>query len=98
MGEGESVKTVHNSSAALKKSAIDTRSKDLPEKTARQPLSKDDQEIVLNRMSLALCRQYIMWPTSGALPCEQGIACDKSSQCRKMAQDVMDYTNGLSEK
>ena len=92
------MKTGRISSAALKKNALDTGPIDRPDKPARKPLSKEDHEIVLRRMSLALCRQYIMWPTSGALPCEQGIDCDKSSQCRNMAQDVIDYASTFSEK
>jgi len=44
---------------------------------------------------MTLCRQYIMWPTSGPLPCQKGIDCDKSASCQKMAEDVVDYASGF---
>jgi hypothetical protein len=46
-------------------------------------------------MEKALCRQHIMWPIEGELPCEKAQSCSKSNLCRQMAEEVMDFSRML---
>ncbi|MHA1597434.1 MAG: hypothetical protein ACTSV1_01825 [Alphaproteobacteria bacterium] len=46
-------------------------------------------------LAKAMCRQYIMWPAAGDLPCEKAEACDKQTQCVEMAEGVLDYQRDL---
>ncbi|NQV47496.1 MAG: hypothetical protein HQ504_06905 [Rhodospirillaceae bacterium] len=54
----------------------------------------DARELMVT-MAKALCRQHIMWPTEGALPCETGVDCDKQPICSQMAKDVINFTKQL---
>ncbi len=82
--------------SAVLKTGASALAVDEAEKTPDQRSAKDqDKELLLRQMSFALCRQYIMWPTTGALPCQKGIDCDKSASCRKMAEDVIDYASAF---
>ncbi len=46
-------------------------------------------------MEKALCRQHIMWPHTGKLPCELHQHCAKSHLCNEMAEEVMDFSRQL---
>ena len=62
-----------------------------------QPSEKvdiDARELMLT-MAKALCRQHIMWPAEGPLPCETGVNCDKQHMCTQMAEDVINFTKSL---
>ena len=48
-------------------------------------------------MEKALCRQHIMWPHEGKLPCELHQPCAKSHLCNEMAEEVMDYSQLLDD-
>ncbi|MBL6932108.1 MAG: hypothetical protein ISR45_04100 [Rhodospirillales bacterium] len=50
---------------------------------------------ILSAMEKAMCRQHIMWPIDGELPCETDQTCLKSDLCREMAEEVMDYSRTL---
>ncbi|NQU59284.1 MAG: hypothetical protein HQ513_18800 [Rhodospirillales bacterium] len=60
-----------------------------------QAQSKSDLLKVLSAMEKALCRQHIMWPHDGKLPCELHQACAKSHLCNEMAEEVMDFSKQL---
>ncbi len=57
--------------------------------------TKSDILKVLSAMEKALCRQHIMWPHDGELPCELHQACAKSHLCNQMAEEVMDFSRLL---
>jgi len=46
-------------------------------------------------MARALCRQHIMWPADGPLPCEKHRPCDKSDRCRAMAEEVILFSESI---
>ena len=66
---------------------------------AGDPLAqaKSDLLKVLSAMEKALCRQHIMWPHEGKLPCELHQPCAKSHLCNEMAEEVMDYSQLLDD-
>ena len=91
------MKTANNSRAVLK-TGTSAQQAHVADGAPEQILTEDrDKKLLLRQMSMALCRQYIMWPTSGPLPCQKGIDCDKSASCQKMAEDVVDYASGLKK-
>ncbi len=47
-------------------------------------------------LAKAMCRQYIMWPSDGPLPCEREVSCDKRSQCVEISESVLDYRRNLA--
>ena len=75
--------------------------KNSPSNTETQPVAEAGRSVEADlpelKVSLAkaMCRQYIMWPSAGALPCEEAAACDKQTQCIKMAEGVLDYQRDL---
>jgi hypothetical protein len=56
-----------------------------------QAQTKSDLLQLLSAMEKALCRQHIMWPSEGKLPCELHQPCTKSHLCNQMAEEVIDY-------
>lgn len=70
-----------------------------PEIQPIEPARKTKAELLklLSAMEKAMCRQHIMWPEEGDLPCESNQECAKSDVCRKMAEDILDYSHALQE-
>jgi len=62
-----------------------------------QAQTKSDLLKVLSAMEKALCRQHIMWPHEGKLPCELHQPCAKSHICNEMAEQVLDYSQLLDD-
>jgi hypothetical protein len=58
--------------------------------------TKSDLLKILSAMEKALCRQHIMWPHDGDLPCELLQPCEKKHLCSQMAEDVMDLKRRLN--
>jgi len=50
---------------------------------------------LMRTMTRALCRQHIMWPADGPLPCEKQQPCDKSDRCRAMAEEVILFSKSI---
>jgi hypothetical protein len=89
------LKNTNKTSAVLKIDSAALKVAKADKNPARAPTTDEDKELLLQQMAFALCRQYIMWPTTGELPCQKGIDCDKSASCRKMAEDVVDYASSF---
>jgi len=89
------LKTAKNSRTVLK-AATSAQKADKASDTPREKSTEEgDKKLLLRQMAMALCRQYIMWPTSGPLPCQKGIDCTKSASCNEMAEDVVDYAGSF---
>lgn len=57
--------------------------------------TKSEHLRVLSIMEKALCRQHIMWPHNGKLPCELDQACAKSHLCSQMAREAVEFSRQL---